>query len=463
MTTKQKGKPIINRFFSAIKNFVFKNNRNKKPNQHVKKIKSNHYASYSKEKQEQIQSFCDQLFESQDLITSGRLQLIGLDKVKKRLGKSWDGLQPIVYKTVEDAANKFLDPRDLLVRYKDDSFLIVFAKDKGAIAEAKVMLIVDEIRKSLFEHEEKELRNIDIKSAISEIKPNHFKKKKLSPKIIDESIDTIHNRSTEGENKEVTLPKAIEVETKPLEEKKEKNDDISYKSSYMPLWSVQKGMLTTYLYCPLYKGLPRETKKDIAKYDIEVLKDVISCLETLIKNEIHLIVLCPVNFETLSYGPNNEQYRISCQALKEEHSKMLSFMVTNFPTDIDKRKNDFEKKIEPFKKFSSSFCAEWTIRPKPEAFSSLKNMGFDTIIHKLNHHQDEAWNIKNMEDFVSIAQKFHTIKTVALGISSLSLTTSAVCSGFNFIGGSAVHDYVDFPDRMHRFENENLFSSLIKD
>ena len=462
---------MIHNLFSFFRNVFDKSQRSQKPDKNVQKISSRIFTSYSEEKQNQIQDLCAKLFEQQELITSGRLQLIGLDKVKRRLGKMWDGLRPIVYQTVEDAAEKFLDPQDLLIRYKDDTFLVVFAQDKGPIAEAKIMLIVDEIRKVLFEHEEEELRNIDVQSVVTDIKPLHFKDKNYTPEALNEAVDIAsikrkgHIQKKSGvastaepkDKKKVELPKAVEVQTSYSQNTPEqKKSKAILKSAYMPLWDVEKNALTTYIYQPSFaknKDASKMSKDDVAKLDIATLNEVKRQLDNK-----RLFLVCPVHFDTLSYGPNNEKYRIACQDMDKEQKQLLSFLIVDVPSDIDLRKDDFKSKITPFKNFSSSFWAEWGLRAKKEHFDILREIGFSVVAHKLNPHQDEAWNINNMSAFVSMAQTSQIDHTAALGISSLSLTTSAVCNGFDYIGGSAIHDHVDAPDNIYRFENEDLFS-----
>src|SRR5690349_10432325 len=76
--------------------------------------------AFSPEKQKEIEALCNRLFKQKSLVTSGRLQLIGLGKIKRRMGKGWTGLQPLVYQIVEDAISKYMVKGDIFLRYKDD-------------------------------------------------------------------------------------------------------------------------------------------------------------------------------------------------------------------------------------------------------------------------------------------------------------------------------------------------------
>src|SRR5262249_32222239 len=93
----------------------------------VSQIYAGKAAPRSAEKQKKLEEMCEKLFEQKVLLTTGKMQLIGLSKIKKRLGKTWPGLQKIVYQTVDDAIAKYMSKADIFIRYKDDTYVILFA------------------------------------------------------------------------------------------------------------------------------------------------------------------------------------------------------------------------------------------------------------------------------------------------------------------------------------------------
>ncbi len=65
-----------------------------------------------------------------------------------------------------------------------------------------------------------------------------------------------------------------------------------------------------------------------------------------------------------------------------------------------------------------------------------------------------------MERFVGRASKAG-LRTSVYGLNTLSLTTAAISSGFDYIEGDAVHSEVDQPDHVYRFQSEDLFAHLL--
>lgn len=73
----------------------------------------------------------------------------------------------------------------------------------------------------------------------------------------------------------------------------------------------------------------------------------------------------------------------------------------------------------------------------------------------------EEKRLMEMMDFYSQKAAQSGVRELfALNLSSLSLTTSAVCSGYACLGGKAIHRPVKSPDHIYRFENEHLFKGL---
>jgi len=53
------------------------------------------------------------------------------------------------------------------------------------------------------------------------------------------------------------------------------------------------------------------------------------------------------------------------------------------------------------------------------------------------------------------------LDTYAHGIGTLSLTSTAVCSGFDFVNGDAVISIADSPNHIYRFSLADLYSELL--
>jgi GGDEF domain-containing protein len=79
-------------------------------------------------------------------VVAGKLQLIGLDAVRQRLGERWPALAERTFAMAERVIQKHLRPGDVLRRSSEDGFLVLFSNLSEAEAQFKALAIGNEIR-----------------------------------------------------------------------------------------------------------------------------------------------------------------------------------------------------------------------------------------------------------------------------------------------------------------------------
>lgn len=444
--------------------------------------------TYSPEKQKKLEDMCEKLFERQDLIATGKLQMLGLRNIKRKLGKTWPGLQKIVFKTVEDVIKKYTTPGDIFIRYQDDNYVILFADAESDVTQARMLLIAEEIRRELYEHEEEELKNIELKESVSVVKTEKLKQKHTtkeamdivfqSPQDEDESPPQTSG-STDYNAPPAKPPEPVQVATSQRQAqdltnpKKEEQKARTLKCNYVPLWDVQKNMLTTYLCLAIghlddagpyeqheafFMGKPLSRK---GEDDLALLETVAQELERMEKEDRKLFIACPVHYETLSSEHFLQQYFLACQKIPKEQKKYLILLVSNLPKDFH------DRTVKKFSKRLKTHCtALFALVAMDHTldFRRIRECGFDAAgirLKKTRH--SEAQTIQAMESFSQYAKKAYIKHIFALGVRSLSITTSAICAGYDYMGGPSIHKAVDYPDTVHRFAHQDLFAELIKE
>ena len=461
-------------FFKRLKTLLlFDGQRTKTPA--TEKIRSNAKGAYSKEKQKKLEELCEALFEKKELMTTGRLQFLGLGKVKRKLGKNWPGLRPIVHDTVEGAIEKYLYEKDIFIRYKDDTYAIIFAKSDPAEAQVKMTLISDEIRRALFEHEKEELREIGVEQSVSQIKPQELNKADSFEGVMDIIMQERPEVNT-APKKHVEITPNYEIDpydpNNKLKPHEPKTKNIpSIECMYIPLWDVQKNRLTTYLALPRLKkgvvdihdnyekiisGLSITRRVD---FDLSILETVKKNLAICAEKKNHLRLLCPVHYETLRRADSHEKYILSCQKIPAEHKKYLVFLVIGLPEKIIQL--NMNQYFGALKKQGQALYAQVPLNTKVD-FLTLSNWGVDAVgVRVKAFHKNEKNLIDRLNQFSEKAKSLRVPKVFALDIPSLSLTTSAVCSGFDLLGGDSIHSPVVTPESSYVYAYQNLFEDMI--
>jgi hypothetical protein len=455
--------------------------RNEKDEQSfVDKIQSKRKTAFSPEKKAELEKLCEQLFKQKKHITSGKFQFIGLNKIKKRMGKRWKGLCKIVYDTAEEVIDRHLGPADLSIRYKDDTYVIIFALASLEEGRIKAALIAEEIQRQLFESDEEELRSIEVRKAISEIQTD-FLTDHSFPDFLDTTIDweDVPPQKSEGEAQEdmpVAKIEAVEVEAANYRRKtvsQGPNDilpeNISF--TYLPLWDVPRSALTAYLCLAYIKSSNNQLTSHKNFYqklsvsqkvslDIRTLQHVMAELASMEKDGRKLLVACPVHYDTVYHFENYERYKQILEIMPESQKQFLVFVIMNMAESMPP-KNAYWF-AAPLRAFGRHVFAEVPLR-RDVNFNYLRNTGVDVVGVRIDESTGtEQEIISILNGFSAKAKSFKIPRTFVLGISSLSLTTSAVCAGFDFLGGPAIHDAVEKPDIIHRYRHEDLLSTLIE-
>jgi CheY-like chemotaxis protein len=96
-------------------------------------------------------------------------------------------------------------------------------------------------------------------------------------------------------------------------------------------------------------------------------------------------------------------------------------------------------------------------------FRNMYNAGVNVAGVRLDYGEiSEQEMIKRLNIFGNKSKGMNIQKTFVLNVKSLSVTTSAICAGFEFLGGTAIHPPVDQPDNVHRYKHADLIKGLVK-
>ncbi|MBU0799615.1 MAG: hypothetical protein KKA05_01295, partial [Alphaproteobacteria bacterium] len=413
-------------------------------------IKNNPTEIFSPQKQAALEKMCDQLFKKEGFVTAGKLQFIGLTAVKKRLGKRWLGLSRVVYETVEDVIATHVKKSDISIRYKEDTYVIIFAQQSPEESARTSQLIVAEITQRLFALNDDEIKKIELKSSL-----HHLREKGMKWRDII-SEDTLYT---------------AEVATaapKPLPNPAPAAD---YSYIYMPLWDVRRNALTTYLCLiarPDQQGndfeyyqniLGRTTITEKANIDIAVLNNVTHDLQNMATEGRALLIACPVQHETLLDHKSFELYKKRLSEIPAAQRKFLILLVLS--AEAPKPTKNSYWFVESLLPLCRHVYAELSLRSDVN-FEYLRTAGIAAAGIRLPQggRQSEAEIINTLNSFGARAKAVKFPGIFVLDIPSLSLATSAVCAGYGYLSGAAIHESVTKPDSIYRYEDADLFSDL---
>ena len=211
--------------------------------------------------------------------------------------------------------------------------MIIFAHAGPEEAQIKAVLIAEEIRRQLFEHEDEDVRGIEVEETVAVVSAKDIKDKN---NILD-SMDVAFKK------KEMLRKQQAAASAKPAPQKKKEafdlnsisddlrvdidpysdkqgvkkkkaaaNEEPSLDSVYLPIWNVKRNIITTYL-CLVQDKLEKDDPFDSyelfflgakasqkASIDMKILKNVAKDLKGMKDSETPLFLMCPVHYTTLT-------------------------------------------------------------------------------------------------------------------------------------------------------------------
>ncbi|MDB5491720.1 MAG: hypothetical protein JWO78_1569 [Micavibrio sp.] len=414
----------------------------------------------SSPKRSELEALCGKLFEKRTLVESGKIQLLGLSQVKKRIGrKRWPSMQSAIYDICNVSIRSHIGSSDLYIRYNDDNYLLVFAKTSPEESASKVALIAEDIRQRLFE--EQGIKDVEILGNIETLTRDSINLDALlQGKVGVESVE----RPAAAKLRPVL--KVVEVEAFTAPKKRSSLFDLGVRPGnapfrdvhYLPVWDHARKRLIAY-FC-LAKGPdadhPMEghwayyngvSIAERAKFDAAVLTRVLIWMRDNPQKLGSFGMICPVHYDTVLGGQGAKNYQALCQKIDNDDIKSrLLFMVMDMPSATPWF--SLTQMIAPLKPFGRILCAHIPQFEQTD-FTALRQAGFDNIGIVLPPLG--AGKRINIRSFMTKAARSPTMKTFVLGVDDPFTVSQTIASGVRFLGGQAVHPPVEDPAQILRF------------
>lgn len=457
----------------------------------IKRKAENVDPAAAQRRQVKLESLCEALFMKKELIASGRIQVLGLDEVRKKMGRRWVGLRDIIYETCEEVIKKYTNSSDVFFRYKEKDFIILFGTSSAEESDARMTLIASEIRRCLFESHG--IENVGVRKDVSVLSRDALGAGGFSEQSISETFESRLSRKKKGtvvvpsvSNKneiDLALVKRVDVPiaeedaavAKPvIAEKMAPRHAVRY----MPVWDVFKGRLIAFMcvagrddepgaaetHQRFFRG---RSASAIAAIDIDILAGLIQWFDEHDNETRNFGIICPVHFSTISSLEGGEKYRVLCQKMSEGMRGHILFMVMGVPV-VHMSSARLSEVVSPLKAYGRVLCGHISTPGLNSDLSLLRIAGFDNIgiiARSVSGDGNDA-EILNIQSLVNKAKRYLINQTFVLDVDSPDLVTAAIKAGVRYIAGTAVHQSVQNPDEKLHFPDNGflqLWNNHLKD
>ena len=400
---------------------------------------------------------------------AGRLYFVNLDDVRDHYADKWAQIQDLVYRGVSNIIDQHLSIDDFYTR-RQSAFLIVFPNLTKRQAAAKCIEIADEIQKHFLGHD-LELPPLDVQSTVATVSGQ------LSLRPVSEIDDmlaeappvdqTVAQESAPAEAPAPTLPPAP-VETDPSEWQTPKRSKIELR--YRAMWHTRSKTVASYLCTPYYGDeagenrlgirVARETgnAERLAALDIRVVSKVVDDLTQRLDDK-SAFVICPVHFRTLAEPSTRKRFVDVLAKLPAERKDRLVAEVIQ-PSD-----RFTEMDVALIKSVLGAATRAYLARLPLWGcdLSVLAQGGVDAVGVDLSDYDlPEAKVLPALEEF-ALAASTAGLRCYVHGLPSLSLTTAAVCAGFDNIDGDTIASFSQGASQIYPLDAKQLYAHLLTD
>lgn len=398
----------------------------------------------------------------QGALLSGRINFIGLQKIKERFGAGWERIADRADRMARNIIERHLAQGDIFTSVNNLTYVMVFARLTSDQAKVKCRAIADEIAMALLGEKGGDL--LEVKTAVTRIDGTlGFETVSLTDQLC---------ASLEGaEDLEfIELPEAPPVPRKtPLR----RNRDLSanLRMVYRPIWDRAHNVVSAYLCSGQVlsgngatvigdaEALVEDDVEERARLDERLCRHVLRDLAALTREGRQLLLALPVHFETLSaVGRRRDYLAVLCDGLADGVGKYLMMEVAGVPAGAP------QSRLVEITAALRRQCRGFMLS-LPLDIADLANVrgcGAAAIgcdIARIS--ASEALLMQHMNRFARAAEKAG-IPSYLHGAKSLSRVVVALGAGFHYIDGGAVASPIENPRGIVDFRLDDLYRAFLK-
>jgi hypothetical protein len=399
----------------------------------------------------------------QSTLLSGRVNLIGLYKIKERFGASWEKVADRADRIARNTIERHLVSGDIYTDLQHIAYVIVFARLSADQAQLKCAIIAKEIGKALLGEAGTNL--LTVKTSIKNVDENFNLE---SAKSTDEelaSLSVSDQLEFVEENAEVPADNA-----RPPSLLRKENALANLRFAYRPMWDNGRNVVSAYR-CTAQTPSPdggagladaaRLIGNDgvgIHRLDEAVRSQVLKDLEALLRDNCTLLLSLPVHYETLGAVARRRQYVEALgKGVNDRGRKLLLLEIQGVTQGVPQAR--LVEILAPLRQHCRAIMLHLPLETLD--FSNVKGCGALAIGCDITGHTGPEFMVmQQMNRFARAVADKTGLPSYLHGASSLSLVTAALGAGFAYIDGDAVAKLIAHPRGLVDFRLADLYRPL---
>jgi len=400
------------------------------------------------------------LIRGADEVMAGKVQLIGLERIRERFGDNWSRVAERADRIAEQAIRRRLSSHDIMTKVHDLNYLVLFTGVPQAEAQLRCRMIADDIARELL-GDEGSAELLEVKTAVAQVDKVSFEE---TPSL--EALSSLLAAGAGGASPPADAPPPARPRaawTQPADPL----DAVEF--VYRPMWDVKRKVVSAFLCLPALRlpggqrvvgeqSIPGIESEDVQKtLDSRLLDRVLEDLSKVAQAGRRLLLALPVHFNTIAAASRRLEYLNECRRLPPGVAKLLLFEIVGAPSGVPQsRILELATALRTQSRAVLFRTPIWS-----SGWGELSQAGILAVGADLS--RENAPEATLMERFVKFAETADAKRLGCYlhGLRSLSLTVSAVGAGFHYLSGQPIADLADAPPDAHHFSLADLYDATV--
>lgn len=401
------------------------------------------------------------LIRGADEVMAGKVQLIGLERIRERFGDGWSRVAERADRIAEQAIRRRLNSHDIMTKVHDLNYLVLFTGVPQEEAQLRCRMIADDIARELL-GDEGSAELLEVKTAVAQVdKEVSFEE---TPSL--EALSSLLLAGAEG----ASPPTDAQPPARPRAAWTQPADPLdAVEFVYRPMWDVKRKVVSAFLCLPALRlpggqrvvgeqSIPGIESEDVQKtLDNRLLDRVLEDLSKVAQAGRRLLLALPVHFNTIAAASRRLEYLNECRRLPPGVAKLLLFEIVGAPSGVPQsRILELATALRTQSRAVLFRTPIWS-----SGWGELSQAGILAVGADLS--RENAPEATLMERFVKFAETADAKRLGCYlhGLRSLSLTVSAVGAGFHYLSGQPIADLADAPPDAHHFSLADLYDATV--
>lgn len=268
---------------------------------------------------------------------AGQMQILGLGRLKMRIGKSWEKHHKTIHLAIDNIISTHLGPQDLATLVGEDHYILVFAHADEKEAQQISSKIARAVCTALVGEENSQL--IKVRTQVGEVQKTEIGDIVFAPLAEPEDVSSSPSvqatpTSTDGLSFKAAVKKVINSR---------KSAEKPYEIGFYPIWNMRHEVLVGYAMLPLRRnglgqtirehGVLSEGSPDAAyqQLDVNLLESKIEMAAELYQNAFTSLLLTQIHYRTLSSAAGREEIMNTVREIPAFLKKTLMVEIVGIP------------------------------------------------------------------------------------------------------------------------------------